>query len=109
MGNVWRMPTSGESSNLLNSSYSDVGWAVWGNTNGRLYISKVSGYTDNTIFFPAAGYVVGGPGNQGVSCFNWTSSLTTDVQYCAWALKSSTNTVDESIRGCGMTIRGVWS
>ncbi|MCQ2244882.1 MAG: hypothetical protein MJZ32_11580 [Bacteroidaceae bacterium] len=57
MGNNWRMPTYEEIQELLNNTTS-----IWTNNYkgsgiaGRIYTSTKRGYTNASIFFPAAGY-----------------------------------------------------
>ena len=79
LGGNWRMPTSAEWSELLDnctwtwtSDYNGTGVA------GRIVTSNKEGYTDKSIFLPAAGIRYGGNlGNAGSYGYYWSSSLHT--------------------------------
>ena len=84
-GGNWRTPTVDE----LNDLFSNTTW-VWttlNGVNGFRVTSKIPGYTDRSIFLPAAG--VCGANRQmgeGISGHYWTSS-TSDAGYnSAWQL-----------------------
>ena len=49
----WRMPTSKEFQELIDNCTST--WTTQNGVTGRLFIGKKSGYTDKSIFLPAAG------------------------------------------------------
>lgn len=80
------MPTDAEWTELRNnctwtwtSNYNETGVA------GRIVTSNKTGYTDKSIFFPAAGYRLGSDLNDsGSSGFYWSSSLYTAYPYDAW-------------------------
>lgn len=55
-GGKWRMPTIDELDDLRYSCTWE--WATQNGVIGILGTSRVEGYTDRTIFFPAAGYMV---------------------------------------------------
>ena len=74
LGGVWRLPTREEFDTLgANSDYAE-------NTQntvnfGMTFTSKVSGYTDKSLFLPGAGYVSAGVlVDAGDSGWYWTSS-----------------------------------
>lgn len=86
LGGKWRMPTDEEWTALRTnctwtwtSNYNNTGIA------GRIVKSNVSGYTDKSIFLPAAGCrydtVLYGAGSDG---YYWSSSLYTDYPGYAW-------------------------
>ncbi|MBR6001236.1 MAG: hypothetical protein IK045_00035 [Bacteroidales bacterium] len=78
LGGKWRMPTDEEWTALRTnctwtwtSNYNDTGIA------GRTVKSNVSGYTDKSIFLPAAGYWYDtNLDNAGSGGYYWSSSLT---------------------------------
>ena len=52
-GTSWRMPTSNELEELINTSYTTSTWTAQNGVNGYKVVSKTNG---NSIFLPAAGY-----------------------------------------------------
>ena len=56
LGGKWRMPTYEEWSELCNTDNCSWTWTTIDGVNGCKVQSKKSGYTDNWIFLPAAGY-----------------------------------------------------
>lgn len=85
LGGKWRMPTDAEWTALQDnctwtwtSDYNNTGIA------GRIVKSNVSGYTDKSIFLPAAGYRSDTDLlNAGSYGYYWSSSLYTDYPYYA--------------------------
>ena len=78
LGGNWRMPTGAEWAELIDNCT----W-TWGRYNGvygYTVVSKKPGYTDKSIFLPAAGcryiYYYSGVGSGGSY---WSSSLSTDA------------------------------
>lgn len=53
-GGNWRMPTKVEQEELVNNCTSE--WITVNGVKGILFTSKIEGYTDKSIFLPAAGY-----------------------------------------------------
>lgn len=53
-GNGWRMPTVDDFKELFDNT-TNV-WTTVNGVNGRKFTSKVTGYTDKSVFFSAAGY-----------------------------------------------------
>ena len=85
LGGKWRMPTDAEWTELRNTSNCSWTWTTINGVNGYKVQSKKSGYTDNWIFLPAAGYrldtilyYVGSDGGY------WSSSLYTYNPHYAW-------------------------
>lgn len=78
-GGGWRMPTNEELTELNNPDYCTWTWTTLNGINGYMVTSKVSGYTDHSIFLPAAGHRGGTSVNYDVGDFGhyWTSSLRT--------------------------------
>ena len=76
----WRMPTDDEWTELCNTDNCSWTWTTIDGVNGYKVQSKKSGYTDNWIFLPAAGYRgFGGLYNVGSYGSYWSSSLNSDL------------------------------
>ena len=85
MGNAWRMPNYDEMQELIDS----CSWVrtTLDNVNGYRVTSNRKGYTDKSIFLPAAGYINAGShdyANLGGSY--WTSSQGGNSSVFAWTL-----------------------
>lgn len=88
LGAPWRMPTAAEHDELV----SKCTW-VWTNNwngtgvNGYLFKGNTTGYTDKSIFLPAAGYGDdSGLGLLGSYGDYWSSTPTSDSSFKAWHL-----------------------
>lgn len=99
-GGNWRMPTKEEIEEL---SYNCIWtWTTQNGIKGVKITSNVEGYTDRSIFIPAAGYR-----NDSELIFNgeygylWSSSIT-DMNYAAHCLSFNSNGsfLDLTIRSC---------
>lgn len=55
-GGAWRMPTLDEMKELLNPDNCSWEWTTVNEVNGYKVTSKKEGYTDKSLFLPAAGY-----------------------------------------------------
>ena len=108
----WRMPTKDDWQELKDnctwtwqSNYNSSGVA------GYLVTSNKSGYTDKSIFLPAAGVRSGNNlFSQGSHGFYWSSSLYSDYPYCAWYLFFNSDDVDDvdgNDRYYGYSVRAV--
>ena len=113
-GSPWRMPTNEEWKALLETS--DFTWAWVENfngsgKNGRLVISRKSGFVGNCIFLPAAGYRGGvSLSNTGSNGFYWSSSLITGYPDFACELGFDPVNADSEGGGercCGQSVRPV--
>ena len=110
-GDSWRMPTYSEWKELIDnctctwtSDYNGTGVA------GRIVTSNKSGYTDKSIFLPAAGYRFGtNLGNAWSYGFYWSSSLYTDDPCYAYRVSFYSDDVyyELSLRYDGFSIRPV--
>lgn len=84
-GGDWRMPTYQEFDELINKCT----WTWVSNYNGfapgYIITSNIPGFTDKTIFLPAAGYNGGGSTNYNIGTrgYYWTSSLNSSKSYNA--------------------------
>jgi hypothetical protein len=114
-GGCWRFPTKAEFEELLSTS--NCTWTWYANYNssgvaGYLVTSKKSGYTNNSIFLPAAGVIIkDGFANVGIVGHYWTSTL--DVTYPTRAYGAYLKSGEFSLfhncdhRSAGRTVRAV--
>jgi len=84
-GGDWRMPTESEFGELIdNCTWT---WSTYSGVNGYLITSNVLGFTDRSIFLPAAGYCnntnLYGVGDGG---YYWSSMLCTDSPYLSYGV-----------------------
>lgn len=84
-GSKWRMPTKSEMEELFNKC--TWTWTKENGVYGYRVTSNVSGYTDRSIFLPAAG-IRGGKRLNGIDYegMYWSSSLHTDNSLMAWSI-----------------------
>ena len=108
-GGSWRMPTKAEQDELReNCTWT---WTTQNGVYGYKVTSKKSGYTNKSIFLPAAGYrsisSLYGAGSYGNY---WSSSLYTDYPYYAYYLYFNSSYVvwyDYYVRYYGHSVRPV--
>ena len=107
-GGSWRMPTDAEWTELrYNCTWT---WTTQNGVNGRLVTSNKEGYTDKSIFLPAAGsrngYYLYDAGTRG-NC--WSSSLYTGSPYGAYFVYfySGYHRYDTNNRNNGFSVRPV--
>lgn len=111
-GGSWRMPTRTNIQELIDNCT-----AIWTTENGvygHRFTSKKEGYTDKSIFIPAAGHRSGsdsslhGAGSLG---YYWSSSLKTDYPNSAHSLFFESREVclgdDSILRPYGLSVRPV--
>ena len=111
-GGEWRMPTQTQMSELKNKNYTSWKWTTINGVNGYLVTSLVEGYTDKSIFLPAAGYrdrvKLNNGGEQG---HYWSSTLDLDYDYAGVAyhlfFRSTGYGTGTTDRTFGRTIRPV--
>ena len=79
-GGKWRMPTADELDDLRYSCTWE--WTTQNGVNGILGRSRIEGYTDRTIFFPAAGCIYETYGCMGGETMGWywCSSMREDLE-----------------------------
>lgn len=110
VGGNWRMPTIDEWNELLNTDNCSWTWTTIDGVNGCKVQSKKSGYTDNWIFLPAAGYrsndCLSGVGSYGNY---WSSSLRTAVPSYAYDMGFTSDSFSgyNGIRYFGRSVRPV--
>ena len=110
LGGKWQMPTEAEWNELRNTSNCSWTWTTINGVNGYKVQSKKSGYTDNWIFLPAAGYLVDTDLNvSGSGGFYWSSSLSTGGPSGAWGVRFYSVEVHRnySLRYHGYSVRPV--
>ena len=107
-GGSWRMPTDAEMTELREQC--TWTWTTQNGVYGYKVTSKKSGYTNKSIFLPAAGYRYGSSlSNAGSYGYYWSSSLDTDYPSNAWYVYFGSSYVrrDGSNRYCGFSVRPV--
>lgn len=109
-GGSWRLPSKEEWKELIDNCT----W-VWTNSNGQFGMrvtSKISGYTDRSIFIPAAGYYWDGTwrtDNNGSGDY-WTSSFYSDNNaYYQSFWNNSKSSYPTDPKNFGFTVRPVSS
>ena len=110
LGGKWRMPTYEEWKELLNTDNCSWTWATIDGINGYKVQSKKSGYTDNWIFLPAAGYRNNdGFKYLGSSVGYWSSSLKSGHPGYAGCMGFYSNSVGSgyNYRCFGLSVRPV--
>ena len=86
-GSDWCMPTNDQQRELVNSSYTTTTWTTRNGVYGRYITSKMTGYTDKSLFLPAAGCRGGSSlGDAGSRGSYWSSELGYDDSDDAWVL-----------------------
>jgi hypothetical protein len=121
-GGSCRMPTKAEFEELVNNCNIEWGQMVNGTFTakesgsgagyGRRFTSKIDGYTEKSIFLPAAGYRRGASLDyQGSGGYYWSSSLLSDGPNGAWDLcfNSGSAGMYRSNRYYGYSVRAVQS
>ena len=113
-GGEWRMPTSREINELINTSYTTCEWTTLNGVNGYRITSIVKGFEGNNIFLPAAGiYKNSGIKYVGEDLYYWSSTLYSDPDgsYNAGQLRGSSTmiTYGGNLRYYGLSIRPVVS
>ena len=110
LGGKWRIPTDTEWDELRNTSNCSWTWTSIDGVNGYKVQSKKSGYSDQWIFLPAAGYRFDYYlSNVGTYGFYWSSSLNTDYPNYAYYLYLSASSVKKNnlSRYYGRSVRPV--
>ena len=110
IGGKWRMPTYEESKELLNTDNCSWTWATIDGVNGYKVQSKKSGYTDNWIFLPAAGYrEYGSHERVGADGMYWSSSHNPDYQDHAYSMEFGSDDISKVSRSryYGLSVRPV--
>ncbi len=104
LGGDWRMPTSAEWQELWNNC-NRTSTTVNGVTGYKLS-GKKDGYTDKSIFLPAAGYKTGTSISEASYMFYWSKSLYSLEPYYALGLRYTSYSSSGS-RSSGFLVRAV--
>ena len=108
-GGDWRTPTIAEFKELQRNC--DWLWTTQNGINGYKVTSKVTGYTDRSIFLPAAGYhYLNDSWSVDSGGFYWSSSLVTSDPCHAYNIYAKPKTVgwsDGGNRMGGLSVRPV--
>ena len=111
-GPVWRMPSIDQYDELINSSNTTTEWTTQNGVYGRKITSKKEGYTDRSIFLPAAGYRYTSTLNfAGANGYYWSRTLDEGGPNVAWSLGFNSSSVYTSsgynYRYYGFSVRPV--
>ena len=103
-GEPWRTPTSSEWEELAEDCIWQ--WKTYQGVKGYLVSGKKSGYTDKSIFLPAAGAYSESIGVEGLY---WSANINTSMPFYAIYSILSSNGVDfnSTARNLGLTVRPV--
>ena len=107
-GGSWRIPTRAEQDELREQC--TWIWTTQNGVKGYKVTSKKSGYTNKSIFLPAAGCRYGSSlGDAGSYGLYWSSSLDSDYPDGAWGVYFGSSNVyrDFYDRYCGFSVRPV--
>ena len=110
-GGAWRMPTGTEWEELCSKCNCTWEWTSAEETPGYRVTSKKAGYTDKSIFLPAAGYYRGcsveGAGSSG---YYWSSTRNkpfADRALCLYFIPTFIGIGNNGFRNGGFTVRPV--
>ena len=110
LGGKWRMPTEEECMELSNPDNCYWTWTTIDGVKGRKVQSKKSGYTDNWIFLPAAGYREQyGFNNVGSQGAYWSSCISAEITTNACYMRFELNDRHSGFRSrfFGLSVRPV--
>ena len=108
-GGNWRIPTKQEVEELVKNC--NWRWATINGVNGYIVTSKKAGFTDKSIFLPAAGYVKSKKFKQQTKCgYYWTGTVDVVKPNRAWLLLiDELSTISDYMARClGLTVRAVY-
>ncbi|MBQ6683625.1 MAG: Ig-like domain-containing protein, partial [Bacteroidales bacterium] len=116
-GGYWRMPSTEQCAELIDSRYTTHAWSEMNGVNGMLITSIVPGYEGNSIFLPAAGkhtnvwYTdVNASGSYwGRTLSETAPSVADGLFFGSGYLRVFRWSTIEGYRCCGNAIRPVWS
>lgn len=108
MGGDWHMPTSAQCAELLDNTTSS--WTTDYNGTGVAGMIFTSNNNGNSIFFPAAGVVIGGGSDGHGEGFSIWSSSRNSNSWSAWDMggySEGCNLNEDDGRCSGLSVRGV--
>ena len=110
-GDGWRMPTRAEWEELCNKCNCKWAWTEVDGTPGYKVTSKKPGYTDKSIFLPAAGYFRGQAiEGREKSAYYWSSNRNEpfpDRAICLYFIPNFIGIGNNGFRNGGFTVRPV--
>ena len=111
LGDGWRMPTRVEWEELCNKCNCQWEWTDVDGTHGYRITSKKPGYTDKSIFLPAAGYFRGQAiDGREKSAYYWSSTRNEpfpDRAICLYFIPNFIGIGNNGFRNGGFTVRPV--
>ena len=101
LGGPWRMPTKAEFDAL--KSNCTATWTTQNGVNGYKVTGKATGYTNKSIFLPAAGYGFGSSNltDSGSRGYYWSSTPSSDYSGNAWYLYFNSSYFDANYYNLG--------
>lgn len=107
-GKGWRLPSAAEFQELLDNTTRE--WTSVNGVNGYKFTGKKAGYTDNSIFIPAAGYRDGNMEMRQNHGDYWSGTLCDSSYYYANYFYFGTNysNVGSERRYYGQSVRAVY-
>ena len=110
-GGTWRMPTGAEWEELCHRCNCTWEWTSLDGTPGYKITGKKPGYTDRSIFLPAAGYYRGASvDGAGKSGYYWSSTRNVpfaDRAVCLYFIPNFVGVGNNGFRNGGFSIRPV--
>ena len=110
-GGAWRMPTSAEWEELCDKRNCKWEWTSIDNTPGFRVTGRKPGYTDKSIFLPAAGYFrAQAIEGSGKSAYYWSSTRNKpfeDRALCLYFIPNFIGIGNNGFRNGGFTVRPV--
>lgn len=105
-GGSWRMPTRTEQQELWNGDYCSWEKTTINGVSGYLVTSKIPGYTNKSIFLPAAGYYYNSNWETTYNVY-WSSTVVSDNKDYAYSIYWGSSYNLEFERFHGASIRAV--
>ncbi len=110
-GGAWRMPTGSEWEELCSKRNCTWEWTSIENASGYRITSKKAGFTDKSIFLPAAGYYRGcSIEGAASSAYYWSSTRNEpfpDRALCLYFIPNFVGTGNNGFRNGGFSVRPV--
>lgn len=106
LGQEWRVPSKAEFEKLSNISYCTRTWDA--DRKGYTFTGATEGYTDKSIFLPAAGRDTGdGRKNAGYNGCYWSSDVWESKYSWSLSFGELSASIVDSNRSYGMSVRAV--
>ena len=106
-GGVWRMPTKEEQDELRDNCTWE--WTTYNGVEGYMVTSKISGYTNKSIFLPVTGSKEGAKYENLTYGYYWSSTLKAEGPYVAYYILFNSDKVAcwDFRRSIGLPVRPV--